>query len=288
MKIGFVGLGIMGAPMCENIIQKHDGSVYVYNRTRAKAEAVAAKGAILCESARAAAENADIFITMVPASADSRGVYQEILPALDASKICVDMSTIDPADSVAIADMVKKTGAEFLDAPVVKSRPAAVAGKLGIYVGGSEAAFEAVLPILRYMGENVVRLGGNGKGLVMKICHNALVSQIQNGVNETSTLAAAFGIDIGTFARAISYGGGQNFYLDSKKDVLAAEDFTTAFSIQNMHKDVTICTELAASADVAMPGEENAKRVYDEAMAQGLGAEDFSATVKVVRGRRHG
>lgn len=288
MKIGFVGLGIMGAPMCENILRKHDGAVYVYNRTRAKAEAVAAKGAILCESAREAAENADIFITMVPASADSRGVYEEILPALDASKICVDMSTIDPAASVAIADMVKRTGAEFLDAPVVKSRPAAVAGKLGIYVGGSEAAFEAVLPVLRYMGENVVRLGGNGKGLVMKICHNALVSQIQNGVNETSALAAAFGIDINTFARAISYGGGQNFYLDSKKDALAAEDFTTAFSIRNMHKDVTICTELAASADVAMPGEENAKRVYDEAMAQGLGGEDFSATVKVVRGRKHG
>ncbi len=287
MKIGFVGLGIMGAPMCENIIAKHDDTVFVYNRTRAKAEAVAARGAVLCGSAREAAERADVFITMVPASADSRAVYEEILPVLDASKLCIDMSTIAPADSVAIADMVKKTGADFIDAPVVKSRPAAVAGKLGIYVGGSEAAFEKAMPILRYMGENVIRLGGNGKGLVMKICHNALVSQIQNGVNETSALAAAFGIDIGTFAEAISYGGGQNFYLDSKKAAIAAEDYTTAFSIQNMHKDVTICTELAASADVAMPGEENARRVYDEAMAQGLGAEDFCATVKVVRGRRH-
>lgn len=288
MTIGFVGLGIMGAPMCENILAKHDGAVFVYNRTRAKAEPLAEKGAVLCANARETAERADVFITMVPTSADSHAVYEEILSALDETKLCIDMSTIEPSASVEIAAMVKKTGAEFLDAPVVKSRPAAVAGKLGIYVGGSEAAFERALPILRMMGENVIRLGGNGSGLVMKICHNALVSQIQNGVNETSTLAAAYGIDIQTFAKAISYGGGQNFYLDSKKDVIAAEDYATAFSVQNMHKDVHICTALAAEAGVSMPGEENAQRVYDEAMAQGLGAEDFCATVKVVRGRKHG
>ena len=285
MKIGFVGLGIMGAPMCENILKKHDDAVYVYNRTRAKAEALAAKGAVLCESARETAEKAELFITMVPASEDARAVYEEILPVLGPGKLCVDMSTIEPRVSVALADRVRRTGADFLDAPVVKSRPAAVAGTLGIYVGGPEAAYERALPILRYMGENVIRLGGNGRGLVMKICHNALVAQIQNGVNETSTLAAAFGIDIGTFARAISYGGGQNFYLDSKKDAIAAEDYTTAFSVRNMHKDVHICTELAAAAGIPMPGEENARAVYDAAMEQGLGGEDFCATVKVVRGR---
>lgn len=288
MTVGFVGLGIMGAPMCENILAKHDGAVYVYNRTPAKAEPLTAKGAVLCGSAREVAERADVFITMVPASADSRAVYEAILPALDGTKLCIDMSTIEPSVSAELAAMVKKTGAEFLDAPVVKSRPAAVAGKLGIYVGGSEAAFARALPILRMMGENVIRLGGNGSGLVMKICHNALVSQIQNGVNETSTLAAAYGIDIQTFAQAISYGGGQNFYLDSKKAAIAAEDYTTAFSVRNMHKDVHICTALAAEAGVPMPGEENAQRVYDEAMEQGLGAEDFCATVKVVRGRKHG
>lgn len=285
MDIGFVGLGIMGAPMCENILKKHDGAVYVYNRTRAKAEALAAKGAVLCESALEAAARADVFITMVPRTEDSRAVYESILPALDASKLCIDMSTIDPEASVALADMVMKTGASFIDAPVVKSRPAAEAGTLGFYVGGTEAAFSRALPILRYMGENVLRMGGQGKGLVMKICHNALVSQIQNGVNETAALASAFGIDIAAYARAIAIGGGQNAYLDTKKSALAAEDYTTAFSIQNMHKDVTICTGLAADAGVPMPGEEAAKRVYDEAMALGLGEEDFCATIKVVRRR---
>ena len=284
MNIGFVGLGIMGAPMCGNILKKHDGTVFVYNRTPAKAEPLVRKGAVLCADAREAAERADVFITMVPTSADSRSVYASILPALDDTKLCIDMSTIDPAVSVEIAAMVKGTGAEFLDAPVVKSRPAAEAGTLGIYVGGSEAAYERALPILGYMGENILRLGDNGKGLVMKICHNALVSQIQNGVNETSSLAAAYGIDIMTFAQAISYGGGQNMYLDTKKAAIAAGDYTTAFSVKNMHKDVGICVKLARGAQIPMPGEENAKRVYDAAMAQGLGGEDFCATVKVVRG----
>ena len=108
-------------------------------------------------------------------------------------------------------------------------------------------------------------------------------AQIQNGVNETASLAAACGIDIMTFAEAISYGGGQNFYLDSKKAVIAKEDFKTAFSVENMHKDVHICLGLAEEAGIFMPGEENAVRVYDRAMAEGYGKEDFSATIKVVR-----
>ena len=284
MKIGFVGLGIMGESMCENIIKKHDDKVYVFDFVKEKVEKLAALGGVACASSLEVAQSADVFISMVPRSEHSRAVYTEILPALKAGKLCIDMSTIDPSVSVEISEMVKKTGAEFIDAPVVKSKPAAIAGKLGIYVGGSEAAYEAAKPILSYMGENIIRLGDNGKGLVMKICHNALVSQIQNGVNETSTLAAANGIDILTYAKAISYGGAGNWYLDSKKDVLAKEDYTTAFSVENEHKDVHICLKLAEECGVKMPGEENAVRVYDKALEMGLGKEDFCATIKVVRG----
>ena len=270
--------------MCENIIKKHNDKVYVFDFVKEKVEKLAALGGVACASSLEVAQSADVFISMVPRSEHSRAVYTEILPALKAGKLCIDMSTIDPSVSVEISEMVKKTGAEFIDAPVVKSKPAAIAGKLGIYVGGSEAAYEAAKPILSYMGENIIRLGDNGKGLVMKICHNALVSQIQTGVNETSTLAAANGIDILTYAKAISYGGAGNWYLDSKKDVLAKEDYTTAFSVENEHKDVHICLKLAEECGVKMPGEENAVRVYDKALEMGLGKEDFCATIKVVRG----
>lgn len=284
MKIGFVGLGIMGESMCENIIKKHDDKVYVFDFVKEKVDKLAALGAVPCKSSTEVAENVDVFITMVPKSEHSSAVYEEILPVLRPGMICIDMSTIDPSVSVELSKMVKETGAEFADAPVVKSKPAAIAGKLGIYVGGTQEVYEKIRPILLYMGENIIRMGDNGKGLVMKICHNALVSQIQNGVNETMTLAGKNGIDIPAYAEAISYGGAGNWYLDSKKEVLMKEDFTTAFSVENEHKDVHICLNLAKECDFKMPGEENAARVYDKALELGLGKEDFSATIKVVRG----
>ena len=194
------------------------------------------------------------------------------------------MSTIDPAVSVEISEKVKAAGARFADAPVVKSRPAAESGTLGIYVGSDEETFEKIRPILAYMGSNIIRMGKNGMGLVMKICHNTLVAQIQNGVNETLALARREGISVDDFALAISYGGGQNFYLDGQAQNIKNENWTTAFSLENMHKDLGICERLSAEANFPMPGMENAKAVYDKGMVAGLGKEDFRATYKVVSG----
>ena len=286
MKIGFIGLGIMGESMCLNIVKKHNDTVYCYDMVQAKVDQLAAEGAVPCTDNVDLAKKADVIITMVPKSEHSMGVYRQILPELKSGKLCIDMSTIDPSVSVEIAEMVKKTGAQFADAPVVKSKPAAIAGKLGIYVGCDEEIYEQVRSIMVYMGENVIRMGGNGKGITMKILHNALVGQIQNGVNEVSNLASVCGIDIQTFATAISYGGGQNFYLDSKKDVIEKNDFTTAFSVENMNKDVHICKKLAEEKGLPMPGIMNVVRVYEKAMELGYGKEDFSASVKVVRAEK--
>ncbi len=282
MKIGFIGLGIMGESMCENIVKKHDDTVYCYDVVPEKVENLSSVGAIPCKSNTEVAKNSDIIISMVPKSEHSKAVYNEILPELHEGKVCIDMSTIDPSVSKEIAVMVKKTGAQFIDAPVVKSKPAAIAGKLGIYVGGDEAVYEAMRPILLYMGENVIRMGGNGAGLVMKICHNALVGQIQNGVNETAALAKANGIDVRTFAKAVAMGGGQNFYLDGKTEAIATGNYAPAFSVENMNKDVHIALSLASECGVPMPGEENVVRVYEEAMEKGLGKLDFSATYEIV------
>lgn len=284
MKIGFVGLGIMGESMCLNIVKKHEDKVYVFDFVKAKVDQLEAEGAVACASSLEVAQNADVIVSMVPKSEHSMAVYKEVLSAMDSSKLCIDMSTIDPSVSVEISKMVKATGAQFVDAPVVKSKPAAIAGKLGIYVGGDVEAYEKARPILAYMGENIIRMGDNGKGLVMKICHNALVSQIQNGVNETLSLAGKYGIDVENFATAISYGGGQNFYLDSKSAPIKNEDYTTAFSVENMHKDVHICMNMAKECGMEMPGEAAVQNVYDKAMELGYGKEDFCATIKVVRG----
>lgn len=284
MKIGFIGLGIMGESMSENIVKKHDDAVYVFDFVTEKVELLASKGAIPCADSVELARQSDVIISMVPKSEHSRAVYETILPVLDETKICVDMSTIDPSVSVEISNMVKQTGAQFVDAPVVKSKPAAIAGTLGIYMGGDEAVCETLLPIMRYMGENVIRMGGNGTGLVMKICHNALATQIQNGVNETLTLARKNGVSVRDFAEAVSYGGAQNFYLDGQAAKLEAEDYTTAFSVENAAKDVGICMNLAKECGVAMPGEAHVQTIYQKALEQGLGKDDWRSTIKIVRG----
>lgn len=285
MKIGFIGLGIMGESMCENIVKKHDDKVYCYDLNLAQVEKLAAAGAIACGSNAEVAEMADVIISMVPKSEHVRSVYKEVLPYIDSSKICIDMSTIDPSTSVEVANEVKAKGGQFADAPVVKSKPAAIAGTLGILVGCDESLYPKILPILSYMGSNVIRMGENGKGLVMKICHNTLVAQIQNGVNETIALATKLGLSIEDYAKAISYGGGQNFYLDGQWKNIESENWTTAFSLENMHKDLGICQRLAEEVGFDMPGMLNAKRVYDEGMAMGIGKEDFRATYKVVRAK---
>lgn len=284
MKIGFIGLGIMGESMCENIVKKHDDKVYVSDINRAQVEKLASVGAIPCENNIEVAKNADLIITMVPKSEHVKAVYTELLPYIDATKICIDMSTIDPAVSVECAEMIKAKGAQFADCPVVKSKPAAIDGTLGILIGADEELVPTIKPILAYMGNNIKYMGGNGRGLVMKICSNAMVAAVQNGVNETMALAQKWGLEIDDYAEAISYGGGKNFYLELQKDNLKAENWTTAFSLENEHKDLGICTRMAEEVGFDMPGLKVCKAVYDKGMELGMGKLDFRSTYKIVKG----
>lgn len=284
MNIGFIGLGIMGESMCENIIKKHNGTVYCYDINASQVEKLTLLGAVPCESSAEIAQKSDVIISMVPKSEHVQAVYSEVLPHITSGKICIDMSTIDPSVSIETANKVKAMGGSFADAPVVKSKPAAIAGKLGILVGCDKELFPTIEPILKYMGENVIYMGSNGKGLVMKICHNTLVGQIQNGVNETMNLAVKAGIDIDDYTAAIAAGGGQCFYLDGQHENLKNENWSTAFSFENMYKDICICERLSEELDYPMPGMENVKSVYEKGMESGIGKEDFRASYKVVRG----
>ena len=164
MKIGFIGLGIMGSAMSENLVKKSGCPVAVYDIDLQAVSSLVQAGAEALSSSREAAQSCDVIFSMVPKTEHVEAVYRELLPAMRPGQIYVDMSTISPAASAALAQRVKEAGAVMLDAPVVKSRPAAIAGKLGIYVGGDQAAYEKVLPLFKCMGENVIHLGGNGSG----------------------------------------------------------------------------------------------------------------------------
>lgn len=274
MRVGFIGLGIMGMPMATNVFKKFDVIGYDVVSKEAPFKVVS--------SIEELVNNSDIIISMVPKNEHVISVYNEVEKYIRKDMICIDMSTINPDVNRQVAKRIEDKKAFMLDCPVVKSQPAAVAGTLGIYVGGSEEVYKKVKPILDCMGNNIIYMGGHGQGLVMKIIHNMLVASIQNGVNEVMTIAKKMNMNIDEVTKAISYGGGQNFYLDTKANNIKNNEYKTAFSVANMNKDVHFALDMADSLSLELPGLNNIVRVYEEAMKNGLEKEDFSATFKIV------
>jgi 3-hydroxyisobutyrate dehydrogenase len=281
--IGFIGLGTMGEHMCRNIIKKGDWQVYGYDVNEKQVKELVNEGAIACESLKEIAENCNIIISMVPTNENVKEVVNGLLPYMKKGTIYVDMSTISPSVSVQLAQKVNEAGSVMMDVPVVKSQSAAIAGNLGIYVGGNFEAFHKIKPILECMGkeEEIIYFGENGKGLAMKMCHNMLVGDIQNGVNEMILMAKAAGIEYDKIAPGIASGGGQNFYLDVKAESIKQRDFTPKFSFRNMHKDMNLIVKFAEKLGLDLPGAKRVLEVYNNGIDK-YANEDFSATIKVL------
>ena len=274
MKVAFIGLGIMGMPMATNVAKKYD--LIGYDIVKKETPFPFASSYEECLHDR------DVIISMVPNNQAAITLYQNLLPYLHKGQICIDMSTIAPDANHKILEMLEPIGVSLLDCPVVKSQPAAVKGELGIYVGGEEEVFERVENILLCMGKNIIHIGGHGAGLTMKILHNALVGEIQNGVNEILGMAEKLGLDLNKVVTAFSYGGAQNFYMDGKAKNIIANEYPTAFSVANMNKDVHFAGEIADKEGIEAPSLHRVINVYEKAMEKGLEKEDFSATYKIV------
>ena len=274
MKIAFIGLGIMGMPMASNVAKKYDLLGYDIIKKDTPFP--------FASSYKEAIEGRDIIISMVPKNEHMLALYSEIKPYLKKGQIWIDMSTISPDTNQKVAKELEGTGIELLDCPVVKSQPAAIKGELGIYVGGNEDTYKKVLPVLELMGKNIIYMGGHGNGLVMKILHNALVGEIQNGVNEILSLASALSLNLEDVVTAFSYGGASNFYLDTKAKNIINNVYPTAFSVENMNKDIHFAQEMKNKAKKSCPTIDHVCSIYEKAMEQGYGKEDFSASYKVV------
>lgn len=274
MKIAFIGLGIMGMPMATNVSKKYDLIGYDVIKKDTPFP--------FASSYKECVDFADVIISMVPKNEHMLALYSEIKPYLRKGQIWIDMSTISPSTNQGVAKELDGTGIELLDCPVVKSQPAAVKGELGIYVGGNEEVYNTVKPILSCMGKNIIYMGGHGSGLQMKILHNALVGEIQNGVNEILGLAKSLGLDQNQVVEAFGYGGASCFYLDTKAKNIISNTYPTAFSVENMNKDVHFAVEMADDENKECPCLHHIVKVYEKAMDSGLAKEDFSASYKVV------
>ncbi|MCP4179749.1 MAG: NAD(P)-dependent oxidoreductase [bacterium] len=285
INIGFIGLGIMGESMCQRLIEVGKFNTCAYDVDSTKVNKLVGIGAKKAESIKEIADFATHIIIMVPNNACVESVIDTLLPNLKEGTTVIDMSTISPVVSKKMAKKIASKNCKMYDAPVVKSKPAAVSGDLGIYVGGDTNGLEEIIPILKCMGKNIIYLGDNGNGLVMKLCHNSLVAEIQNGVNEMMLLANKANISADDFVTSISYGGGQNFYLDGKWKAIKERNFAPAFPFEHMAKDIKLTSELADSLGVNLQGIKNVDQVYMSGIEDGFAREDFSASYKVVESK---
>ncbi|MBN3723026.1 3-hydroxyisobutyrate dehydrogenase [Burkholderia sp. Ac-20379] len=290
MKIGFVGLGHMGAPMALNLVKAgHD--VHAFDLSADALRLVADGGATLAESARDAADGAACVITMLPAAAHVRAALTAddgVLAGLAPGATVIDSSTIDPASAQAFGALVEARGGHFVDAPVSGGTGGAAAGTLTFMVGGSAEAFAHVSPILSGMGRNLVHCGPVGMGQVAKICNNLVLGISMAGVAESMALGAALGIDPKVLGGILSTSTGRCWSADTYNPYPGVIDtapssrgYTGGFGTDLMLKDLGLAGDAARQVRQPVYLGALAQQLYQTMSSRGDGRLDFSAVIRL-------
>ena len=284
MRVGYIGLGIMGNGMVRNLLKKGH-AVTVWNRSAGRAAPLREAGAAVAQSPRALAAEVEVVCTCVsdpPAlQAVSEGA-NGFLAGLKEGTLVVDFSTVGPVAVKALEAACRQRGARFLAAPVTGSRKGAEGGTLLVICGGSPEAFAAAEPVLAAVGSKAILVGDVAQAAQMKLVGNLILAHMLEALSEGTALAAGAGISIEKMLEVVQASGYASPLWDFKGKALAARDFSTQFSIDLMHKDLTLAMELGHQHGVPLPGAAAIREVYQLARAQGLGEQDIAATAAVV------
>jgi 2-hydroxy-3-oxopropionate reductase len=283
-RIGFIGLGVMGAPMAANLVDA-GYEVVGYNRSKAPVERLVEAGGTAADSVTDATTDADVVITMLPAGPEVRdivlgegGVLESAKPGL----VLVDMSTIEPDTSIAVAQAAREKDVRVLDAPVSGGEQGAIEGVLSIMVGGDADTFETARPVLEVLGKTIVHVGPHGAGQTVKAANQLVVAGTIALVSEALVLLEASGVDPERGLEVLAGGLAGNRILDRKAASMLARDFKPGFRIDLHHKDMGIALDSARSAGVALPVTGLVSQLMAAARAQGHGSLDHSALLRVI------
>lgn len=292
MRIAFIGLGNMGAPMARNLI-KAGHSLNLFDLNTTILAELAELGGHISDSPKDAVSTAELVITMLPAAAHVRGVYlgeNGVLAGVRAGTPVVDCSTIDPQTAREVSAAAAKQGVDMGDAPVSGGTGGAAAGTLTFMVGGSEALFATLQPVLAQMGRNIVHCGDVGTGQIAKICNNLLLGISMVGVSEAMALGNALGIDTKVLAGIINSSTGRCWSSDTYnpwpgiiETAPAARGYTGGFGAELMLKDLGLATEAAKQAHQPVILGAVAQQLYQAMSLRGDGGKDFSAIVESYR-----
>ncbi len=286
--IGFVGLGVMGKPMALNLVKKGYRLV-VHSRSRPPVDALVAAGATAAASPADVARQADIVITMVPDTADVERVIGGeggVLSAIRTGAIVIDMSSISPVATKALAERVAAKGASMLDAPVSGGQIGAESATLSIMVGGDQAAFDRARPILECLGnpERIVRIGESGAGQVCKICNQVAIGGALAGVSEAFALARKAGVDQARVRQALLGGFAASRVLEVHGERMLNGNYAPGFRARLYQKDLRLAGEAASSHAVAMPATALVTQLVNALVAAGGADLDYSAIGTVIFG----
>ncbi|WP_127582263.1 NAD(P)-binding domain-containing protein [Paenibacillus koleovorans] len=282
-SIGFIGLGTMGAPMAKNLLRK-GFPVTVYNRSLEKAEDLVALGATVSTTPAEAARDADVLITMLSNDTAIRQVFYDaygVLEGLHSGMTIIDCSTISPHTSRTLYAELGEQGAFFLDAPVTGSKPAAMDGTLLFMVGGDEDVLASQDDVFRAMGSQVIYMGPAGSGSYAKLAHNTMVGINALGFIEGMALAAKANIHMEKFLAIVLAGSACSRQAELKGEKILDRNFDVQFSMQLMHKDLRIATQLTDLLQLTTPMLGMAKNMFEMGLSKGLGEQDLSAVVQV-------
>ncbi|MEA1050180.1 2-hydroxy-3-oxopropionate reductase [Lamprobacter modestohalophilus] len=281
--IGFIGLGIMGRPIALNLINA-GYRLAVHARREASMQPLLEAGAEPCSSPAEVARRSAILFTMVSDTPDVEQVIlgaQGVIEGVQAGAIVIDMSTISPSATRAMAERLRAVGAEMLDAPVSGGDIGAAAGTLSIMVGGPEVAFERVRPLFEVMGQNIVHVGDHGAGQVCKACNQVLVAQTIAGVGEAMLLAKASGVDPDKVREALLGGFANSRVLEVHGRRMLEDDYAPGFKAALHQKDMRIVLEAAHELGLGLPGAAQAAQWLNALVGQGLGDLDSAAIYKI-------
>ncbi len=283
MNVGFIGLGIMGKPMVANLI-KGGHTLFLTSRSGVPQELTAAGGKA-CASAREVAQKADVIITMVPDTPDVERVLfgkDGVAEGLSPGKIVVDMSSISPIETKAFAERIKKTGADYVDAPVSGGEVGAKNAALTIMVGASEAAFAKVKPLFDLMGKNITLVGDVGAGQICKVCNQIIVALNIEAVGEALLLASKAGVDPAKVRQALMGGFASSRVLEVHGERMIKRTFDPGFRIELHQKDLNLALSSARALKMSLPNTATAQELFSACQAQGGGKWDHSAMVKAL------
>ena len=280
MRAAFLGLGIMGWPQAANL-RAAGHELTVWTRDTGKTERFAHEhGATAAGSPKEAVAEAGVAITMLPDSPQVEEVLDDAEPP--EGSLVVDMSTIRPSASRALAERLGERGVGFLDAPVTGSRPKAEDGTLTIMVGGPAADLERARPLLDAMGKLVVHAGPSGHGSMVKLINNTLAAVNAAGLAEGITLARAAGVDLDALGEVVGSGSGSSAMLELKAGPMREGDFEPLFKLEHMLKDVRHCLAEARALSLELTVAGAAESLYAAADTEGFGGQDFAAVIRSV------